>query len=239
MNYQKILKPVAVIIFLLGLVAFVISYRNPSAQTIGSGKAMPSFTATYSQTFTPSGSERPWVQSRIERWQKSDGSWKEITTDYDKEGVTIGTYTKYAVNGRGLFRIAENDKQLRFLSARPDVIPAFSQESFRKSPNFSGESAVVGYKTLIERITQEDGSTTEFHHAPELNGLVMKIISTSEAGITVIEATEIQIRTISDSEYGVMPDYPVVYDSYKNASDSTRANGNPDAAKEMEKNIPK
>lgn len=190
------------------------------------------------KTYTPSDG-KSILQAKIERWQKSDGSWKEMTTNYDKDGNIAETYNKYAINGRGLFGVNEKKKQLQFLSSRPDVIPAFSEETFRKNPRFGGESALLGYKTLIERIDEGDGELTEFHRAPELNGFIVKIFSTSADGSkTVIEATDIIIAEFSDSEYGVMPEYPVVYDSYKKAVDATK-DSNPNTAKEMEKNLPK
>lgn len=239
MNYGKIFKFVAVVVFLVGVAAVAVSYNKMAAKTKGSDKPSPSVKAVYSQTYTPAGGSSV-LQARMERWQKADGSWKETTTNYGKDGSVIDTRDKYAVNGRGLFAVSEKEKQLQYLGQRPEVVPAFSEEGFRKGPNFAGEGSLLGFRTLIERIKEDGGDSTEFHRVPELNGLIVKIVSTSADGAkTVIEATDLKITEFSDSEYGVIPDYPIAYDSYEKAISSTKNNGNPEAAKEMEKNIPK
>lgn len=53
MNYEKVLKPIAVIVFLAGMVTFAVSYSNWSSQTKAFNKTMPNIKVVYSQNLYP------------------------------------------------------------------------------------------------------------------------------------------------------------------------------------------
>jgi hypothetical protein len=48
------------------------------------------------------------------------------------EGTALGAMTKYAINVRGVYQVDKKNKQLQFLGARPDSLPAFSEDGLRK-----------------------------------------------------------------------------------------------------------
>jgi hypothetical protein len=234
-NYKRILQILSIIVFLSGLTILVMALNEKD--TNSKSRMSPRFRAVFLQSYTPTGGARE-NQARIERLQKSDGSWKETTVTIAPDGSPVDEVVKYAINGRGLFVVNNSAKQLRYLSPRPDVVPAFEGESLRKSPTFNGEGETLGYRTLIER-SNLGTEYIEMHHAVDLNGLVVKIVSVSEGGTTIIEATEIKIDGFTEKDFGEMPEYPVNYDGYKKAIDVTRESGKTESADQMEQNLPK
>lgn len=219
MNINSFFKRLSVSVFLLGVLTFAIGYGIQSAntKTVNSVENLRAgVKVTYNQMRVSHDGSEKVLQNKIERWQKADGSWKELITVFNREGAVIGSGTKYAVNGRGVFQVDEKNKQLHFLGARPETLPAFSENGYRKSSNFVGEGSVLGYKTLVER-----SSTSEFHSAPDLQGLRLKTIffGSEDQPKTVIEAVNIELREPTSEEFGKLPDYPVVYKSHQKAAE--------------------
>lgn len=64
-----------------------------------------------------------------------------------RERTALGAGTKYAINVRGVYQVDEKNKQLQFLGARPDSLPAFSEDCLRKSRNFAN---------LLQRFTCDE-----------------------------------------------------------------------------------
>jgi hypothetical protein len=235
-RFKNTIKIISVIVFLGGLAALAIAYGRGETKTTARTTSAPAFRVVSMQSYTPAGGTRV-NQNRITRLQKADGSWKETSVTLDANGGEVARIVKYAINGRGLFAVLESSLRLRYLSHRPEVIPAFNEVAVKKSPLYYGEGETFGYRTVITR--EGDGSDyTEYHQAVDLNGLLIKMVSASAGGTTIIEATEIQIDGFTDNEFGVMPDYPVDSGSYEKAIAVTK-DANPKAAAQMERNLPK
>ncbi|HEY0428350.1 MAG TPA: hypothetical protein VGC76_11250 [Pyrinomonadaceae bacterium] len=237
---KKSIKFIAIIVFLCGLAALVVALgRSNSNSTtpvnIPTTNAR-AFRVVYMTTFQPADGSPLKTFARSVRLQKSDGSWRETTTDYDLKGGEVQT-VRYAINGRGLFAVLETEKKLKYISHRPEVIPAFNEEAFKKSPLYQGEGEVLGYRTIIMRETVGK-EYEEFQYAPALNGLIVKRTAAYENGTNFFEATKIEIDGFTENDFGTMPEYPIDYGSYQKSIDATR-DTNPAAAKEMEKNLPK
>ena len=71
-----------------------------------------------------------------------------------REGTALGAGTKYAINVRGVYQVDEKNKQLQFLGARPDSLPAFSEDGLRKKAGILQifSSALLAMKNGYNRL---------------------------------------------------------------------------------------
>ena len=69
-----------------------------------------------------------------------------------------------------------------------------SDEMLRHDAHFAREEDVMGYKTFVLRFpTKDDTEYSETFLAPELQGLAIKLVFVSKAGIEVIEPIRIDV----------------------------------------------
>jgi hypothetical protein len=80
-----------------------------------------------------------------------------------REETAFGAGTKYAINVRGVYQVDKNNKQLQFLGARRDSLPAFSEDGLRKKAGIQQifSSALLGMKNGYNRLAlnQVESST--------------------------------------------------------------------------------
>jgi hypothetical protein len=211
-SFSKILRIVSILVFALGLItvamAYGIRYSKKPHTAIG-------FKMNSTQTFTPAGGN-PRLSATIERFQKADGGYKLTNTYYNPDGSVQRTSSSFAQTGRGVFRVDENSKTLNYLSPKSER-PAITEDSLRKNPQFIREEDVLGYKTFVARIPDDDGSAgyTELYQAIALQGLIIKMVAVSDVGTTVIEPIKIEVGEPDARIFENVPNYPVNYTEYE------------------------
>lgn len=218
-------------VFVLGLGATGFGYDLKYARV----QTETAFTMTSEQTFTGTDG-KSWLNAIKVRFQKADGAWKEVTTYYKPDGSVLAVNKRYSIYGRGVFEVNEQQKKLLFVGPRLHEVHVFSEAEARKDSDFVREDSVLGYKTLVTRVPDSEGSSdyTEFHRAPDLNGVYLKtVFASSEGYSTVIEATKIELGEPAASEFADLPNYPVGYDFYETKIQIMESRGNHDLAEQM------
>ena len=235
-------KVISIFVFLVGLISAAIVFGIPSGESSDSKEAAANTSITdtkylYHLTrIEPNGAKR--VTSTQFRLEKSDGSFKVVSTYFKPDGTPFSSVTSYAINGMGYFEISESNKQLRFISPHSAIQPQFNEAKIRSSASFAGEEQIGGYRVL-KTVDQYKNSVEEFYNAPDLNGAMLKQVSRDADGtMTVFEAVEIKKEPISNAEFGVMPNYPVTYDSYKKKIDAVESVGQKDKANILRQALP-
>ena len=226
----KRMRLISVTIFVMGSItaslAYAIDYtRRPNG-----------FTMTSRQVHTPADGA-PVLVADIERYQKSDGSWRLTTTYYNPDGTIRKVDNGFGQLGRGVLQVNEKAMRLNFISPMSPRAHVVSASDMRKDPNFVREDFVLGYKTFVSRQTEEEGTYAEVYRAPALQGMPIKIIFSSEAGTTVIEPTQIALGEPSEVVFTAMPEYQVDYEGFENKIRALEASGKHETATQMRQEL--
>lgn len=220
----------ALIIFVAGLVVAAITFY-PTSGAARDVKVKYKVTETFGK--------ESLVTAIKYRLQKADGSWRDTTTYLKADGTVLNVVDTFGINGKGVFRIDEKTKQLIYLGERPSILPEYKEEQAKLSANFGGEDLIVGVRVLKENSSYNDGRiTSESYRAPDYNGLFLKMVSRDGEQSTVIEATELKAETITDEEFGKLPDYPVSYGSFQNKINALESNGQKEQADSLRRSLP-
>ena len=193
---------------------------------------------TSRQVHTPADGA-PVLVADIERYQKSDGSWRLTTTYYNPDGTIRKVDTSFGQLGRGVFQVNEKAMRLNFISPMSPQTNIVSASDMRKDPNFVREDSVLGYETFVSRQSEEDGAYAEVYRAPALQGMAIKIIFSSGAGTTVIEPTRIALGEPSETVFTAVPDYQVNYGDFENKIQAIEESGKHETAKQMRQELQK
>ena len=226
----KRMRLISVTIFVLGAitasVAYAINYtRRPNG-----------FTMTSRQVHTSADGASALVAD-IERYQKSDGSWRLTTTYFNPDGTIRKVDNGVGQLGRGVFQVKETTKLLNFISPMSPQTHVVSADDMRKDPNYVREDSVLGYQTFVSRQPGEDGAYAEVYRAPALQGMPIKIIFSSGAGTTVIEPIKIALGEPSETVFTAMPDYQVNYVDFENKIQAIEESGQHETAKQMRQQL--
>jgi hypothetical protein len=224
------MRLISVTIFVMGAMtaslAYAINYtRRPNG-----------FTMTSRQVHQPADGS-PVLVAEIERYQKSDGSWRLTTTYYNADGTIRKVDNGFGQLGRGVFQVNEKAMRLNFISPMSPQAHVVSASDMRKDPNFVREESVLGYETFVSRQPGEDGAYAEVYRAPALQGMPIKIIFSSEAGTTVIEPIRIALGEPSEAVFTAMPDYQVNYEHFENKIQGIEESGQYETAKQMRQEL--
>lgn len=229
-KFTRAVKLLTIIVFVLGVMTFGVGYAVKYART----RKLVGFTMTMTQTFISADGQRTLNTTRV-RYQRADTTWKEATTYYNPDGTILSVNKSYSLNGRGVFAVDEQNKKLLFIGPRLHQVHEFSEAEARKEPDFVREDSVLGYKTLVTRIPDTEGSGySEFYRAPALNGAYLKTVFVSGEGYsTVFEATKIELGEPAASEFAEVPNYPFNYEGYEKKIGIQEKRGNRELADQM------
>ena len=200
-------RSLSLIVFLLGVASVTYAYFiSQSAAQYASG-----FTLTSKMTLRPSGSNTSQTTGSRVRYQKSDGSFKQITTYLKADGTPGKTITLVGVLGRGVFEFTDNAVRMEFLSPMRSEIPVKSEAEIKDihHHNRLRDEVVQGYKTLVVRLPGESpNSFTELYHAFALQDFPIKTVNVTDAGVLTIEPTKIELGEPSEKDLA-LPILPV------------------------------
>lgn len=228
----KRMRLISVTIFVMGAMTASLAYAiNYTRRPYG-------FTMTSRQVHTPADGA-PVLVADIERYQKSDGSWRLTTTYYNPDGTIRKVDNGFGQLGRGVFQVNEKARLLNLISPMSPQARIVSASDLRKDPNFVREDFVLGYETFVSRQPGEDGAYAEVYRAPALQGMPIKMIFSSEEGTTVIEPTQIALGEPSEIVFTAMPDYQVNYEGFENKIRAIEESGKHETAKQMRQELQK
>lgn len=212
--FVKRLRNVSSVGFILGMATAGYAYyltRDPKPKTTG-------FTLYSTMSFTPDGSTQAQITGSRVRYQRADGSFKQVVTYFNPDGSVKKTSTLFGELGRGVYELSGDEKALVFVSPMRAEISQQSEADLRKLHDHQTlrEEFLLGHKTLVARILDggDTASYTELYHAVELQGFQIKTVLVSKVGTTTIDPVKIEIGEPDKRSIG-MPKLPVDYDRFE------------------------
>lgn len=231
--FSNRMRAVSVVLFVLGIVTAILAYSVNHARK---PKPPIALTMISKQTITPPGEPSQQGFTKI-RYQRSDGSWKQVTTYTSADGKTKRKELVFGLNGRGVFQVDEQHRVLQFLSAMTAGSPYVSSD-LRRDERYVKDDSVLGYETRVLRFKADDGSSyTENYYAPGLQDLPIKTVTVSENGVSITEAVQIRLGEPSEDEFRSLPDWPIRFERFEEKIESLKEAGNEDAAEQMRQQL--
>lgn len=223
------IRALSVVVLLLGIVTAILAYSINQTK-----KPRPpiALTMTSRQTVTLTG-QAPQSGFTTLRYQRSDGSWKQVSTYTSADGKVKKENIGFGLMGRGVFEVNQRNHALYFLSEMP-ANPFYSPKDLRRDERYVRDDSVLGYETRVLRFPADDGSGyIENYYAPALHDLLIKTVSVSEEATSVTEAVQIQLGEPSQDEFSSLPDWPIRYDRFEDKIEAMETEGNKEAAEQM------
>jgi len=172
------------------------------------------------------------------RYQRSDGSWRQIRKYYNGLGQIIKKDLGFAVPGRGVFRIDQERGVLDFLSS----MPTKEKTSYvvitdgHDDPHFVRDDNVQGYATYVLRFSDKDGYT-DLYYAPQLDGEIIKEVHVSGNSVAINELIQITLGDPDDRVFASLPRLVVNYDHFKEKIAAMEEGGKHEAAEAMRRQL--
>jgi hypothetical protein len=223
------LRVLALAMFGLGVVSASFAYwSNNSSQDAPQG-----FTLRSTMITTLKTTGIPMRTGELVRYQRSDGSFKQVTTYYRPDGTISKTDILFGQPNRGVFSVDEKMKAIEFVSGLNKKSIVLSETDLHVGHgNIVREEKVLGYRVLVARLG-DDSSFRELYHAPALMGFQIKTVSVGPAGTLTIEPSKIVVGDPSDSDVTVPSTYLVAYNLYEEKIKTMEERGDSESAKQM------
>jgi len=216
----------------LGVVALILSYQSRATSQEG----RQGFTL-YSTMTTIMQDGSPAITGTRIRYQRADGSFKQVTTYLAPDGTVTKTDILFGSPNRGVFLVEERAKKIEFISSLSEKSIALSEEDLHSSHrNIVREETLMGYKVLVARVG-DDSTYTELYHAPSLMGFQIKTVSASPESTLKIEPTKIVLDNPAASEIANVPRYPMSYALFEEKIKTMEDRGNAEAAQQMRETL--
>jgi hypothetical protein len=232
----KLISYLAIVVLILGVVSTGIGVTVRHSHRVETQAAMttPPFTMRSNQTSFGIGGNTPYLNATKVRFQKSDGSWKEVTTYYKRDGSVSAINKQLAITGVGVFEIHDDIQTLVFLSPKKHAMHLESEDDLRKDPEYARDDVVFGYKVIVQHNSPKGTNYDDIYRAPALGGAILKVVfgETGSSGYTVIEPTKIDLGEPSESEFAI-PDYPFNYTFYEEQIKGEESQGHQEVASKM------
>ncbi|HKY30312.1 MAG TPA: hypothetical protein VJM12_20440 [Pyrinomonadaceae bacterium] len=233
---------ISIAIFVAGVVSigFAYSFRpgQGPAQRQRKGFTLRTKTTTAPTTPRETG-PREGVSSQTIKYQKSDGTFKQVTTYYNADGAVVKKQIVLGIPGQGVFGINNPQGPLDFLSAMPpkEKSSYVTVDDGHRQPNFVRDDWVQGYKTYVLRFPDQDGGYLELYCAPEFDGQPIKEVNVSAGSTSITELVQITLGDPDDRAFGRLPKTLISYDLFKQKIAAMEAIGKNDAAKAMQREL--
>jgi hypothetical protein len=235
---SKRLRTFSATILLVGLVTAAVAF---TLNQVRKTRQVLAFTIVSKRTFTPGDGGEPRQELTMTRYQKSDGTWKQVVTYLNPDGTVAKNSMAFGQPGRGVFQVDEAKKEMSFVSPMEKPIAELPLSDLRGDPGFVKKSSVLGYETSVLRSTEEDGSGDyeEVYYAPAFHNLSLKTVSFSKRGISTLEAVKIEIGEPAAQEFSSLPDWDVKYDRFQEKIKVLEDRGRQETAEQMRQELQK
>ncbi len=143
-------------------------------------------------------------ERRISRSYKANGEWMEVSTDLKtgRQQVMFGTRES------GVVRSNNEKMENEFIGGWGMPLTA---EQIRRDPQFVDESQILGFRVMRVHMEGIDGSKTDLYKAPDLHGMILRVVTTSsDGGVLSVEPEKIEFN---QPEFA-LPNYPITRDLY-------------------------
>lgn len=239
---------ISISLFVFGLVSVAVAFsiNQSSGNKLRHRKGFTLIRRETAQPFNgPPDGARVIVYSISTRYQKSDGTWKQIQTYYNSKDQVVKKDIGVGIPGQGVFKADLSNRVLEFLSSMPSVEKSsyVSIYDARSDPHFLKNDSVHGFETYVLHFPEEDGGYIDLYCAPELDNTPIREVSVSPKGIGITEVVDVKFGDPDDRVFNGLPKWLIHYDRFKQKIATMEENGNHLAAealrKEMEEQIAK
>jgi len=232
-------KVASILVFGLGLLSVGVVYAlqaNNSKLRHRTG-----FTLVMKETaaVTTNGADAKQIAYTITvRYQRSDGSWRQIRKYYNGLEQVIKKDLGFAVPGRGVFRIDRDRGVLDFLSSMPpkEKTSYVAITNGHDDPHFLKDDNVQGYATYVLRFPDQDGYT-DLYYAPQLDGQIIRKVHVSRNSVAINEPIQITLGDPDDRVFASLPRLVVNYDHFQEKIAAMDERGNHEAAEAMRREL--
>jgi hypothetical protein len=236
------LKLISITVFILGLVsaALALSLHQTNGKKLRHRKGFTLITKQTSILNSGTKDGLPLVtQTTTVRYQKSDGTWRQVRTYRDADGKVVKKDIGVGIPGQGVFKLNKGRGTLEFLSSMPtnEASSYIPIKDWHADPNFLKDDWVQGYQTHVLRFLDPDGGYIDFYFASELDDQAVRHVSVSPNGVAIEELFEIKPGDPDERAFGSLPKWLVNYDLFKEEIATMEERGNHETAEAMRREL--
>jgi|GEM_PF-1109347 len=233
---------ISIILFVLGLVsvAVALSYHQANSSNLRHRKGFTLTTRDSAVPINPPPDSPKIIKYSVSvRYQKSDGTWKEVRKYFNSKDELVKKDIGMGIPGQGVYRLNMATHELEFLSSMPPK----EKTSFIKisdgsdQPNFVRNEVVHGYETYVLRFPEDDGGYREIYYAPDLDGAAIKHVSVSPLGVGVEEIVGVKLGEPDERAFNGLPNWLVNYDHFKQKIATLEEAGKHETAEALRKEL--
>jgi hypothetical protein len=175
----------------------------------------PAFTLMTRRTLVgEDGRERQL--STQQRFQRADGIFKLIHSDYKADGTPARVQTIFGYLGLGVFRLDQSRQRLVFVGPQQEEAPDNVEQYLRAHPLFGGAESVQGVSAIVWRNGAPGAAEySEELRAPALGGLMIKRVTVSARGRETVEPVTIETGEPAQNHFVELFSYPVDYSDFE------------------------
>lgn len=234
------LKVISVTVFALGLVSVGLAF---SGQQSNGKRPRRGFVIITKQTSMLINPPRDISQQGgytiTTRYQKSDGTWRQVRTSRNAEGKILKKDITVGIPGQGVFKINRDQGTLDYISSMPakSVTSYVSITDGRNDPSYLKDDWVAGYKTYVLRFFGDDGGHTDLYFAPDLDGHLVKMVDVTPYGTSIDEPIEIKLGDPDERAFAPLPKWLVKYDRFKEKIATLEEKGKHESAEALRREM--
>jgi hypothetical protein len=195
--------------------------------------AVPSasaFTLALTRTITRADGQSR-VLSALQRFQRSDGTYKLVQTLYDADVKAEPVQTSFGLARLGVFRLDETHGRLIFMGPLVEDEPGDVEQGLRSNQLFAREESVAGITTIVWRkVGRSEADFVEEYRAPSLGGVLIKSVKVTARGREVVEPTAIQTGEPTTALFSELFLYPSDYSRYERQVQEVAKQGDAETA---------
>lgn len=243
-GFSKKFKLLTVALLVLGVVSAAVAYSLQRANTVKL-RHRKGFTIVTKETVTMNDPNMQAAARQADyiitlRYQKSDGTWKEVRTAYKSDGQVLRKEIGLGIPGQGAFQVDTAHGRLNFLSSMPpkEETSYVPFADGHEHPKFLRHERVQGYNTyVLHDIVAEDGSYAENYYAPDLDGCLIKSLKVAPYGSSVTEAIQITFGDPDESVFASLTNWVVDYDRFKKKIQAIEDDGHHETGEAMRREL--
>jgi hypothetical protein len=243
-GFSRKFKLLTVVLLAIGVVSAGVAYSLQRANGVKLRHAK-GLTIVTKETVTmndPSMQAAPQQADYIitARYQKSDGTWKEVRTAYKSNGAVLRKDIGFGIPGQGSYQVDTAQGVLNFLSPMPprEVTSYVQITDGHENPGFLRNETVQGYNTyIVHNLVADDGSYEDGYYAPDLDGSLIKSFKFAPYGSSITEAIQITLGDPDESVFSSLPNWVIDYDHFKKKIQAIEDDGQHETAEALRRDL--
>lgn len=245
-RFSRHMRVLSLALFFSGVVSASLAFALRPTKVVNRRPAK-GFTIVTKETITlddPKWQSQPQQADYVitTRYQKSDGTWKEVRTAHKANGNLLRKNIQLGIPGRGVYEIDKDRLMLNFISSMPpkETTSFVAITDGHDHPNFLKDEVVSGYRTYALHYTiDKDGSYEDEYYAPDLDGYPIRSVKSAPYGNSVTEVVTITLGDPDASIFAPLPNWVVNYEQYESKIQALIDDGKQETAEALRRELQK